>query len=360
MTPDNRGGSPPTSYLRNAAVLTSPMAADLYQSLGRGVQHSRNTACVPGCHVSTGTPDASFSASHQWSPTANLLESVSVHRRSPLSEYEIDDKPHNPFSQTKTAERNTQRTRVFNQKDKDCPRHTLTNRSNFMNYHLTRISEFSLPRAPLTNARREPPLAHSIRLCHGEASGEDPDGKLKQPTRARADTELQDSPRTHDTSTAQLTHTDAEGRASMVDVGGKAPTRRMASARATVNLGHAAFSLLRDNQLVKGDALAVAQLAGIMGAKQTATLIPLCHPVPLDHASVRFDLDEGRHAVVITAACHTTGRTGVEMEALMAASLAALALYDMCKAVSHDITITDIQLVSKTGGKRDFHRHPLK
>ncbi|XP_027130879.1 molybdenum cofactor biosynthesis protein 1 [Larimichthys crocea] len=157
---------------------------------------------------------------------------------------------------------------------------------------------------------------------------------------------------------AQLTHTDAQGRATMVDVGGKVPTRRTATACATVILGPAAFRLLRDNQLAKGDALAVAQLAGIMASKQTSALIPLCHPLPLDHASVTFDLNELQNAVVITATCRTTGRTGVEMEALTAVSVAALTVYDMCKAVSHDIIITDVKLISKTGGKRDFHRHP--
>lgn len=144
----------------------------------------------------------------------------------------------------------------------------------------------------------------------------------------------------------------------MVDVGGKAPTRRTATARATVELGSTAFRLLRDNQLTKGDALAVAQLAGIMASKQTSNLIPLCHALPLDHASVAFDLDELRNTAVITATCRTTGRTGVEMEALTAVSVAALTIYDMCKAVSHDIIITEVKLLSKTGGKRDFHRHP--
>uniref|UniRef100_A0A672HS17 Molybdenum cofactor biosynthesis protein 1 n=1 Tax=Salarias fasciatus TaxID=181472 RepID=A0A672HS17_SALFA len=155
---------------------------------------------------------------------------------------------------------------------------------------------------------------------------------------------------------AQLTHTDAQGRAAMVDVGGKAATARTASACATVLLGPAAFRLLRENQLAKGDAMAVAQLAGIMASKQTAALIPLCHPLPLDHAAVALRLDEPRRAVVVTATCRTTGRTGVEMEALTAAAVAALTVYDMCKAVSHDIVITDVKLLSKTGGKRDFHR----
>lgn len=143
----------------------------------------------------------------------------------------------------------------------------------------------------------------------------------------------------------------------MVDVGGKAPARRTAAARATVLLGPAAFRLLRDNQLAKGDALAVAQLAGIMAAKQTSALIPLCHTLSLDSTSVTFDLDEQQNAAVITATCRTTARTGVEMEALTAVSVAALTVYDMCKAVSHDIIITDVKLLSKTGGKRDFDRH---
>ncbi|XP_030212974.1 molybdenum cofactor biosynthesis protein 1-like [Gadus morhua] len=128
---------------------------------------------------------------------------------------------------------------------------------------------------------------------------------------------------------------------------------RTASARATVLLGAAAFRLLRDNQLAKGDALAVAQLAGVMASKRTAELVPLCHPLPLDHAAVGLELDPARHAVLVTASCRTTGRTGVEMEALTAAAVAALTLYDMCKAVSHDIVIR-VQLVHKTGGKRDF------
>lgn len=144
----------------------------------------------------------------------------------------------------------------------------------------------------------------------------------------------------------------------MVDVGGKVPTRRTASACATVVLGPVAFRLLRDNQLAKGDALAVAQLAGIMASKQTSGLIPLCHALPLDSTAVTLELDELRNAVVVMATCCTTARTGVEMEALTAVTVAALTVYDMCKAVSHDITITDVKLLAKTGGKRDFHRNP--
>ncbi|XP_041668455.1 molybdenum cofactor biosynthesis protein 1-like isoform X3 [Cheilinus undulatus] len=191
----------------------------------------------------------------------------------------------------------------------------------------------------------------NIRLYHNRSSSKDCGVKLgaEQSDQNRSDLDIK----------AQLTHTDAQGQASMVDVGGKIPTRRTATASATVILGPTAFWLLQDNQLAKGDALAVAQLSGIMASKQTSALIPLCHPLPLDHTSITFDLDELQKAVVITAACCTTGRTGVEMEALTAVSVAALTIYDMCKAVSHDIIITDINLVSKTGGKKDFHRHSM-
>lgn len=161
----------------------------------------------------------------------------------------------------------------------------------------------------------------------------------------------------NDTTDDKLTHTDAQGRAKMVDVGGKSPTQRKATASATVILGPVAFKLLQDNQLAKGDALAVAQLAGIMASKQTSALIPLCHTLPLDGTTVTFDLDEVQNTAVITATCHTVAKTGVEMEALTAASVAALTVYDMCKAVSHDIIITDVKLLSKTGGKRDFHHY---
>ena len=156
----------------------------------------------------------------------------------------------------------------------------------------------------------------------------------------------------------KLTHTDNQGKAKMVDVGSKNPTQRKAAASATVVLGPIAFRLLQHNQLEKGDALAVAQLAGIMASKQTSALIPLCHPLSLDSTTVTFNLDEVQSVAVITATCQTTAKTGVEMEALTAASVAALTVYDMCKAVSHDIVITDVKLLSKTGGKRDFCRYP--
>ncbi|NWS97493.1 MOCS1 protein, partial [Mionectes macconnelli] len=160
-------------------------------------------------------------------------------------------------------------------------------------------------------------------------------------------------PRTSD----NLTHTDEEGRATMVDVGGKPDSRRSAVAGAVVLLGEKAFGMVRQNQMKKGDVLAVAQIAGIQGAKLTSQLIPLCHNIPLYHVEVSLSLDEARYAVVIRSSCQTWGRTGVEMEALTAASLAALTVYDMCKAVTHDIVIEEVKLLSKTGGQRgDFSR----
>ncbi|NXT73210.1 MOCS1 protein, partial [Zapornia atra] len=155
----------------------------------------------------------------------------------------------------------------------------------------------------------------------------------------------------------KLTHTDEEGRATMVDVGGKPDSRRSAVAAAVVRLGEKAFGMVRQNQVKKGDVLAVAQIAGIQGAKLTSQLIPLCHNIPLNHVEVSLSLDEARYAVVIHSSCQTWGRTGVEMEALTAASLAALTVYDMCKAVTHDIVIEEVKLLSKTGGQRgDFSR----
>ncbi|XP_074023970.1 molybdenum cofactor biosynthesis protein 1 isoform X1 [Numenius arquata] len=154
-----------------------------------------------------------------------------------------------------------------------------------------------------------------------------------------------------------LTHTDEEGRAMMVDVGGKPDSRRSAVAGAVVRLGEKAFGMVSQNQVKKGDVLAVAQIAGIQGAKLTSQLIPLCHNIPLNHVEVSLSLDEARYAVVIRSSCQTWGKTGVEMEALTAASLAALTVYDMCKAVTHDIVIEEVKLLSKTGGQRgDFSR----
>ena len=157
----------------------------------------------------------------------------------------------------------------------------------------------------------------------------------------------------------RLTHTDAAGRAHMVDVGPKPETERVAVAEAVVTLAEATLRLIRENGLAKGDVLAVARVAGVMGAKQTAALIPLCHPLPLTQVGVDFELEDGPPPRIrITATARTVGRTGVEMEALTAASVAALTIYDMAKAVDRGMTFS-VRLLAKSGGKSgDWRRDP--
>jgi len=147
-----------------------------------------------------------------------------------------------------------------------------------------------------------------------------------------------------------LTHFDAAGQAHMVDVSGKTPTTREAVAEAVVIMSPETLALAQGGA-AKGDVLGVARLAGIMGAKRTADLIPLCHPLPLDKVSVDLVADLALPGVRITATARTTGRTGVEMEALTAASVAALTVYDMLKAAQKDMRIEGIRLLKKTGGK---------
>ena len=149
----------------------------------------------------------------------------------------------------------------------------------------------------------------------------------------------------------QLTHLDAEGHVQMVDVGHKPDTERVAVARGEVLMRPETLHLIAEGGLPKGDVLTTAQLAGIMAAKQTPNLIPLCHPLLLDKVDVAFQIDEGASRVEITATVRTRGKTGVEMEALTAVSVAALTIYDMCKAVEKGMRIHNIHLVSKTGGK---------
>jgi cyclic pyranopterin monophosphate synthase len=148
---------------------------------------------------------------------------------------------------------------------------------------------------------------------------------------------------------------DDEGRARMVDVGDKPVTARTATASGFVRMAAATVQAIRGHRTPKGDPLEVARLAGIMAAKRTAELIPLCHPLPLSHADVQLDVsDDG---IKITATARTDGKTGVEMEALTAAAVAALTLYDMCKAMDKAMEITDIRLESKTGGRSgDYNR----
>lgn len=140
----------------------------------------------------------------------------------------------------------------------------------------------------------------------------------------------------------------------MVHVGQKIETSRTAVAVGKIMLGSHTFSLVQSNQIKKGDVLSVAQIAGIMGAKQTSSLIPLCHPLVLDSVNVEVGLDQGHEAVVVEATVSCTGRTGVEMEALTAVTVALLTLYDMCKAVDKDMVIGEVKLVKKTGGKSDY------
>jgi len=149
----------------------------------------------------------------------------------------------------------------------------------------------------------------------------------------------------------RLSHLDASGRAQMVDVGGKRRTRRRAVARGRVLFNREAFTRLKDDRLAKGDALSVARLAGIQAAKRTADWIPLCHSIPLEHVEVAIELVEAERAAVITASASATWTTGVEMEALVAASAAALTLYDMAKAVDRGIVIDEVVLMSKDGGR---------
>lgn len=152
-------------------------------------------------------------------------------------------------------------------------------------------------------------------------------------------------------SASKLSHIDSKGRAKMVDVGAKEDTSRVAVATAMVYLGQEAFHLVKENKVRKGDVLIVAQLAGIMASKLTPSLIPLCHNIHVTHSEVNLELDDENFAVCITGTVNCVGKTGVEMESLTAVTVAALTVYDMCKAVSHDIVISDVKLVRKSGGK---------
>jgi cyclic pyranopterin phosphate synthase len=150
---------------------------------------------------------------------------------------------------------------------------------------------------------------------------------------------------------SDLTHFDERGNARMVDVGDKDVTERVATAKASVVMQPATLALIATKKAAKGDVLAVAQLAGIMAAKKTSDLIPLCHPLALSSVQVTLSLDQTRHAVDIEATCKLKGKTGVEMEALTAASVAALTVYDMCKAVDRGMVIEQVRLLHKSGGK---------
>ncbi|MCO5568108.1 hypothetical protein L7F22_021804 [Adiantum nelumboides] len=191
---------------------------------------------------------------------------------------------------------------------------------------------------PSTNNERMGPCSSATRSCTISSLGSD-EGNSHSSEEASF------------RSSYGLTHVDAHGKVSMVNVSDKLPSTRIAIASGKVLLGPVAFPLVASNQILKGDVLTVAKLAGICGAKQTGSLIPLCHNITLSNVKVNTELDEQKNLVLIKAEVTAVGVTGVEMEALTAVSVAALTIYDMCKAVSKDIAITNIQLESKTGGK---------
>jgi len=155
---------------------------------------------------------------------------------------------------------------------------------------------------------------------------------------------------------SKLSHIDADGKAVMVDVSDKDVTERTASAAGSVLMAAETMRLVQEGGVKKGDVLSVARLAGIMGAKKTPELIPLCHPLALNAIDVDLVLAPERNAIDITATCRVSGRTGVEMEALTAVAVAALTIYDMCKAVDRGMRLTDIRLVRKSGGRSGDYR----
>ena len=154
----------------------------------------------------------------------------------------------------------------------------------------------------------------------------------------------------------RLSHIDDDGKAVMVDVSDKDVTDRIATAGGMVVMAPETLALIEQGGVKKGDVLSVARLAGIMGAKKTPELIPLCHPLALNSIDVVLSLDSDRNAVDIRATCRVAGRTGVEMEALTAVSIAALTIYDMCKAVDREMRLTDIRLLEKSGGRSGVFR----
>jgi cyclic pyranopterin phosphate synthase len=153
-----------------------------------------------------------------------------------------------------------------------------------------------------------------------------------------------------------FSHLNPSGRARMVDVSAKDDTVRVATARGRVLMDPRTLALVRDGGMAKGDVLGIAQVAGVMGAKRTPEVIPLCHPLPITGVDLAFELNEQDSAVEISATVRVTGKTGVEMEALTAVSVAALTIYDMCKAVDKDMIIDQVRLIEKSGGKSGQYR----
>ncbi len=154
----------------------------------------------------------------------------------------------------------------------------------------------------------------------------------------------------------EFTHINEEGRARMVDVSKKEDTAREAVAIGTISMKCETLQKIKDGLITKGDVLSVAQVAGIMGAKNTSQMIPMCHPIPITGCDISFSLDEQSSRIEIKAIVKTVGKTGVEMEALSAATVAALTIYDMCKAVDKDMVIENVMLVRKSGGKSGLYK----
>ena len=148
-----------------------------------------------------------------------------------------------------------------------------------------------------------------------------------------------------------LTHFDSSGKAHMVDVGDKASTRRIAVAHGKISMLPATLALIQNGDAKKGDVLGIARIAAIMASKKTADLIPLCHPISLSKVAITFEIDESTTSITCTATAETIGQTGVEMEALVSVSVGLLTIYDMCKAVDRGMTMSDIKLLEKMGGK---------
>ncbi|MGL4742479.1 MAG: cyclic pyranopterin monophosphate synthase MoaC [Sarcina sp.] len=154
----------------------------------------------------------------------------------------------------------------------------------------------------------------------------------------------------------ELTHFDENGNARMVDVSAKTETKRIAIARGGIRVSSEIIKRIKEGTVEKGDVLGVARIAGIMGSKQTSNIIPMCHPLMINGANIDFEIDEENNEIIIYGEVKTTGKTGVEMEALTAVSIAALTIYDMCKAIDKGMVLTNIHLVSKKGGKSgDFY-----
>jgi cyclic pyranopterin phosphate synthase len=205
-------------------------------------------------------------------------------------------------------------------------------------------AEFFGKKTTVSVVETEVPLDEESVLTANEPALEERDDDQEE---SETEAESPESPEP----TAELTHLDADGHARMVDVGEKAVTEREAVAKGSVVMRPETLALIAAGELEKGDALATARIAGIMAAKQTPSLIPLCHPILISHVAVELELDQANSTVNITATVRTAGQTGVEMEAMTAVSVAGLTIYDMCKAVDRAIRIDAVRLVKKTGGK---------